>query len=244
MAGDDARVTGMQPTGAQSIERLEGARERSSSRSPHRVRADLPAPVAAAMSRLSFDEAMTDALNPRPEAVSILCCRMCSGAPAFEARDSRGLLQHMVRMHLGQQLPVETIEQLRNLNKGMCQVCGGIRACTVPYCSHCCMATPLRDPQIGDTVPDRRRGVQTEDSQAQSQNPSGAEPGEAESPQGGDEDDSGSQSVAPVLRSVSCPRGFEEAARELCQPPPMMPLVGLGQVRRLLERVYRRRHAR
>ena len=45
----------------------------------------------------------------------VLRCTMCDGEGAHLAADSRGLLQHTVRMHLGQLMPAETIAQLREL---------------------------------------------------------------------------------------------------------------------------------
>ena len=82
---------------------------------------------------------------------------MCAGADAFQAQDSRGLMQHIVRMHLGQQLSADAIAQLRHLGKAACRICGSIRASTNPQCSYCGCATATRPLQLGDTVPDRRR---------------------------------------------------------------------------------------
>ena len=61
----------------------------------------------------------------------LLRCTMCGDNGAHEARDSKGLLQHMVRSHMGQVLPRETIEQLRALGKEACQICSSIRARTL-----------------------------------------------------------------------------------------------------------------
>ena len=93
-----------------------------------------------------------------PEASwEILRCRMCSGADAFHAQDSRGLMQHLVRAHLGQQLTADAITQLRHLGKEACRICASIRASTNPRCSSCNCATATRPLQMGDVVPDRRR---------------------------------------------------------------------------------------
>ena len=67
-------------------------------------------------------------------------------------------MQHLVRVHLGQQLSAEAIAQLRALDKVACRICAGIRAQTTPHCSHCSCATATRPLQLGDSVPDRRRG--------------------------------------------------------------------------------------
>jgi hypothetical protein len=84
---------------------------------------------------------------------------MCIGeASAFHAQDSRGLLQHLVRMHLGQQPSAEAIAQLRSLDKVACRICAGIRGRRTEHCTHCGCATATRPLQLGDSVPDRRRG--------------------------------------------------------------------------------------
>ena len=88
----------------------------------------------------------------------ILRCTMCDGPDAFQALDSRGLMQHLARAHLGQVLRPEAIAQLRALDKAACRICGGIRARLTPHCSHCGCATATRPLQAGDSVPDRRRG--------------------------------------------------------------------------------------
>ena len=62
----------------------------------------------------------------------ILRCRMCSGADALRAQDSRVLMQHLVRAHMGQTLTAEATVQLRHLDKTACRVCSGIRARTTP----------------------------------------------------------------------------------------------------------------
>jgi len=69
-------------------------------------------------------------------------CTMCNGQNAFQAQDSGGLLQHMLRMHTGQPLREETVAQLRSLDKGVCRLCDGIRSRRTPYCSHCRLTTP------------------------------------------------------------------------------------------------------
>eukprot|EP00975_Prorocentrum_lima_P055391 11618092-Prorocentrum_lima.AAC.1 len=61
-------------------------------------------------------------------------------------------------MHLGQALTPEAIAQLRHHDKAACRICSGIRAHTHPYCAHCGCATATRPLQLGDTIPDRRRG--------------------------------------------------------------------------------------
>ena len=86
-----------------------------------------------------------------------LQCCMCSGGDVFHAHDSRGLLLHMVRAHLGQSLTAEAVAQLRVLDKAACQICTGIRARATPYCQHCRCATLTRPLVLGDIVPDRRR---------------------------------------------------------------------------------------
>lgn len=101
----------------------------------------------------------------RQEPWRLLTCTMCQGADAFQARDSRGLMQHMVRSHLGQPLLAETVAQLRALDKVACRICASIRSDTDPRCRHCNCATATRPLQLGDSVPDRRRGQQTQASQ-------------------------------------------------------------------------------
>ncbi len=90
----------------------------------------------------------------------LLRCRMCASANAFQGLDSRGLMQHIVRMHLGQPLTAEAVEQLRALGKEACRICASIRARTTPHCATCGCATATRPLQLGDVVPDRRRGPQ------------------------------------------------------------------------------------
>ena len=102
--------------------------------------------------------------RPRQEATSgasvILRCAMCGPSPgAFQPADSRGLLQHLCRTHLGQELTAEAIAQLRNLGKVACRICGGIRARTSPACSRCGCATATRPLRLGDRIPDTRRGA-------------------------------------------------------------------------------------
>ncbi len=96
------------------------------------------------------------------QAWEILRCRMCTGDGAFQAQDSRGLMQHLVRAHLGQQLTAEAIAQLRHLDKAACRICSSIRARTTPHCSHCGCATATRPLQLGDSIPDRRRPATAE----------------------------------------------------------------------------------
>ena len=146
---------------------------------------------------------------------SLLKCRMCPAADAFQARDSRGLLQHMVRMHLGQELPPEAVEQLRNLNKGMCVICAGIRACTVPFCSHCGIATPMREPRVGDIVPDRRRG---DNPQPATQTPSADGVGQPAPSQDEEEDNT---PASDLFRDVRLPANFDNDAKQLSVPPLM-----------------------
>ena len=104
-------------------------------------------------------------------ASSLLRCTMCPDGDAHSARDSRGLLQHMVRMHLGQAIPQQTIEQLRDLGKEAFRICSTIRARTSPQCAFCRYATPTRPLQLGDIIPDRRRGPQTSMVSASPQTP-------------------------------------------------------------------------
>ena len=91
-------------------------------------------------------------------ASQLLCCTMCQSADAFQATEGRGLMQHIVRAHLGQPLLAETVAQLRALGREACRICASIRARTTPHCTHCGVATPTRPLQLGDVVPDRRRG--------------------------------------------------------------------------------------
>ena len=51
---------------------------------------------------------------------------MCPDAHVFTGKDSRGLVQHLVRVHLGQTLNVETAAQLRQLDKAACIICNSI----------------------------------------------------------------------------------------------------------------------
>ncbi len=92
------------------------------------------------------------------ESCELLRCAMCQSADAHQAADSRGLMQHLVRAHMGQALLPEAISQLRQLGKEACRVCASIRARTNPYCAHCGCATATRPLQQGDVVPDRRCG--------------------------------------------------------------------------------------
>ena len=88
----------------------------------------------------------------------LLRCTMCQNADAFQARDSRGLMQHLARTHLGQALREDMVAQLRALDKEACRICSSIRARTTPHCTTCGCATATRPLQLGDIVPDRRRG--------------------------------------------------------------------------------------
>ena len=99
----------------------------------------------------------------RTESWRLLECTMCRSADAHQASDSRGLLQHMVRMHVGQPLSAEAVAQLRALGKECCRICGTIRARTSPTCTSptCRCATATRPLQLGDVIPDRRRGAVT-----------------------------------------------------------------------------------
>lgn len=97
----------------------------------------------------------------RAQASSLLTCAQCqSGAGAFQARDDRGLMLHIGRAHLGQQLSAAAIAQLRSLDRVACQVCSGIRKRTNPRCDRCECATPTRALVLGDSVPDTRRSQQ------------------------------------------------------------------------------------
>ena len=86
-----------------------------------------------------------------------LQCCMCVGAAPFHGDDSRGLMMHLVRAHLGQVLTAEAVAQLRTLDKAACQICAAIRARTTPYCRTCQCATPTRPLVLGDVVQDTRR---------------------------------------------------------------------------------------
>ena len=102
--------------------------------------------------------------QPQHNSWELLRCTMCQSADAHQAQDSRGLMQHMVRMHLGQALLPETVAQLRALGKEACRICACIRARTTARCSTCGCATATRHLQLGDIVPDRRRGTNQEGS--------------------------------------------------------------------------------
>ena len=102
--------------------------------------------------------------QPQHNSWELLRCTMCQSADAHQAQDSRGLMQHMVRMHLGQALLPETVAQLRALGKEACRICACIRARTTARCSTCGCATATRPLQLGDIVPDRRRGTNQEGS--------------------------------------------------------------------------------
>ena len=100
----------------------------------------------------------------RPSAAMVrleaLRCRLCPvAATAHLARDGRGLVQHMVTMHMGEPLSVEAIRQLRALDKAACRICSRIRAQATAYCAHCGCSTGSRPLALGDVVPDRRRPV-------------------------------------------------------------------------------------
>ena len=94
----------------------------------------------------------------------------------------------------------------------------GIRSCTVPHCAHCGMAIPIRDPRVGDTIPDRRRGahhtptVITDGSNQQAGD--GAAHLEALP-----DDADGVDQTQVSIRRVTCPRGFEVEAEKLRHPP-------------------------
>ena len=68
---------------------------------------------------------------------------MCQTAAAHVARDSRGLLQHMARVHAGQPLLPEAIAQLRAPGKEACRICAGIRARATPARRRCRARLPL-----------------------------------------------------------------------------------------------------
>ena len=87
-----------------------------------------------------------------------LRCRLCPvPATAHLARDGRGLVQHMVTMHMGEPLSLEAIRQLRGLDKAACRMCARIRAQATSFCAHCGCSTGSRPLILGDVVPDRRR---------------------------------------------------------------------------------------
>ena len=91
---------------------------------------------------------------------ALLRCVLCGPGPgAFQPSDSRGLLLHLCRSHMGQPLTAEAVTQLRNLNKVACQICSRIRGRTTPVCSSlsCGGATPTRAIRLGDVIPDTRR---------------------------------------------------------------------------------------
>lgn len=146
----------------------------------------------------------------------ILRCRMCAGADAFQARDGRGLLLHMVRMHLGQPLNAEAVAQLRHLDKGACRICGTIRARTYPYCSECGCATATRPVQLGDSIPDRRRPPPG--------TPAPAAPPPAAAPEEGIEDVSvsaspdGTPEAAPQVREVTLSPDVAQDLQHLERP--------------------------
>jgi hypothetical protein len=54
------------------------------------------------------------------------------------------------------------VAQLRSLDKFACRIRAGIRARTTLPCTHCGCATATRPLQLGDAVPDRRRGAATQ----------------------------------------------------------------------------------
>ena len=86
-------------------------------------------------------------------------CALCGPGPgAYQVADSRGLLQHLCRSHMGQMLTAEAVAQLRSLDKVACRICGRFRARTTPTCSTCGVATSTRALRIGDIIPDTRRG--------------------------------------------------------------------------------------
>ena len=90
-----------------------------------------------------------------------LICAQCEvGASAFQAQDDRGLMLHICRAHLGQQLNAAAIAQLRSLGRAACQICSSIRKLTNPRCDRCGCATPTRALILGDRVPDTRRAHQ------------------------------------------------------------------------------------
>jgi hypothetical protein len=93
---------------------------------------------------------------PQQRWEGLQCC-MCVGADAFHGHDSRGLMMHLVRAHLGQVVTAEAVAQLRTLDKAACQICAAIRARTTPYCRTCQCATPTRPLVLGDLVQDTRR---------------------------------------------------------------------------------------
>ena len=142
----------------------------------------------------------------------LLRCTMCQSADAFQARDSRGLMQHIVRAHLGQPLLAETIAQLRALGKEACRVCASIRARSTPHCNSCGCATPTRPLQLGDIVPDRRRGGSQGDHDMS--HPSSQGRANVAAPASSD-DSAGHASVAAVAREASVSEAAKEMAKGL-----------------------------
>ena len=99
--------------------------------------------------------------NNQTAAPIFLRCAQCGPAPgAFQAREARGLMQHLCRAHLGQELSAEAVAQLRALDRVACQVCASIRVRTNPTCGRCGVATPTRALILGDVIPDTRIGQQ------------------------------------------------------------------------------------
>ena len=151
---------------------------------------------------------------------NLLRCTMCQDADPYHAADSRGLMQHLVRAHLGQPLLAETVAQLRGLGREACRICSSIRARTNPRCTTCGCATATRPLQLGDVIPDRRRGAPAAPSNAATQ-PSGADaaaPPPAGASQSLTTDDEWSQ-VSPSYRDVVVSEPTRRDLERLSQRP-------------------------
>ena len=97
------------------------------------------------------------------ESTVLLRCAMCGPGPgAYQGSDSRGLMQHLCRSHLGHELSAEAVAQLRALDKVACRICAKIRARTTPTRTQCGVATSTRALRLGDQIHDTRRGNQSE----------------------------------------------------------------------------------
>ena len=86
----------------------------------HQLRISGPVGVVPATLGMRRSRQQMNAETNQRQWEGLQCC-MCAGADAFQAQDSRGLLLHLVRGHLGQVLTAEAIAQLRALDKVACQ---------------------------------------------------------------------------------------------------------------------------
>ena len=168
----------------------------------------------------------TDADNTAADAMtnagyaSILSCRLCTNPLSrFEAKDSKGLLQHISRMHMGEALNAAAVSHLDCLGKGCCVACGQMRSRATAHCSQCRLAMPTRELRGGDRVPDRRQGA----TESRAGPPPGSSPGDtreagtcmgSDSPEGSGPRQPSTQ-AALRTRTITLPDDWEARTKRL-----------------------------